>query len=334
MTWSTPDFINGFFEDVLGRKKVHAGWRVLDGKHCQILVKSTTRRGTPGGSEIYAMKFMAKGQRIVFIHPDNTYSHSYRIRRDLKTEHYQKLPSGYMRDMDTAIRESGIIDMTEGHALIEFGDKPALLCREYGPGGAPATTDVSLPKWGSIEPLSKRVSTIAEAVELTKNPEGGEIIADAWYAKAVADSDVPPFEPELTKVLAEGINPVDYGYKIEELQVEDAVGEHMRLLAVQADILSNKADKRSISYLAAVEAYYQASKKFEKYKPPTYDGITIKKDRYAYGNAIPTTTGTILCTTQGVFVTGLIKSSDNFSEETSTTGWYKLVKRITRKKLA
>jgi hypothetical protein len=334
MGWNTHDFINGFLSGTLGRKKVHAGWRVLDGEHCRILVKSTTRYGSPEGSEIYAMEFVAQGERLVFLHASNTYGHSYKIKRDLETEHYQKLPSGYLRDSDTAIRESGVIDLTKDHALIEFGDKPTLLCRSYMEGGAPATTVLGLSKWDSIEPLSKRVATIAEALELARDPETCEIVAAAWYAKPVAHSDVPPFEPELTKVLAAGVNPVDYGYEVEELQVQDAAGDKMRLLSVQSNVLSNKADKRSISYLAAVDAYYQAGERFKKYKPHTHDGITIKKDRYSYGTTNDKTTGTILCTTQGVYVTGLIKSSDNFTDETGCTSWYKLVKRMTRKKLA
>jgi hypothetical protein len=334
MAWSTPEFINGFLSGKLGRKKVHAGWRVLEGKHCRILVKSTTRYGSPEGSEIYAMELMAKDERLVFLHASNTYGPSYKIKRDLETEHYQKLPSGYLRDSDTAIRESGIVAITKDHALIEFGDKPTLLCRKYTEDVVPATTVVGLPKWGTVEPLSKRVATIAEALELARDPEGCVPIANSWYAKAVADSDVPPFEPELVKILAAGINPVDYGYEVEELQVQEAVGDKMRLLSVQSSVLDNKADKRSISYLADVEAYYQAGERFKKFKPNTHDGITVKKDRYSYGSTNDKTTGVILCTTQGVFVTGLIKSSDNFTDETSCTVWYKLEKRMTRKVLA
>ncbi len=50
-------------------------------------------------------------------------------------------------------------------------------------GGAPASTDAGLPKWGSVEPLDKRVATVDEARELARDPEGCEIIAGEWYAR-------------------------------------------------------------------------------------------------------------------------------------------------------
>jgi hypothetical protein len=333
MAWNTPEFINGFLRGTLGRKKVHAGWRVIDGPHCSLLCKSTTRYGAPDGSEIYAMALEAEGQRLVFLHHSNTYGHSYKIKRHLQTDQYQKLPVGYLRDSDTAIRDSGIIAMTEDHVVIEFGDKPTLLCRKYMEGGAPATTDAGLPKWDTLEPLDKRVATIPEALELAKDPEGCEPIATEWFARPVVNpGDVPDFDPELKKVLAAGINPTDYGYEVEELQLEGA-RDNLCLLAVRGSVLAVAADKRSVSYLVAVAAYHEAGECFKKYMPTMYKSLTIKKDRYSL-NANAEITGRIICTTKGVFVKGLIKSSENWTEETQCDQWYKLEKKMRRKHMS
>jgi hypothetical protein len=334
MGWNTPEFINGFLRGTLGRKKVHAGWRVIDGPHCSILCKATTRCGSPDGSEIYAMALKAKGQRLVFLHARNTYGHSYKIRRDLNTSQYQKLPEGYLRDSDTAIRDSGIIDLTQRHALIEFGDKPVLLCRAYTDKREPATTDAGLLKWGSLEPLDKRVASIPEALELAKDPEGCEVIAWEWYARPVLNpGDVPDFDPELSKTLATGVNPIDYGYEVEELQVTDA-RDNLCLLAVRGSILAVAADKRSVSYLAAVEAYHEASERFKKYQPEEHACLTIKAERYSSGSSSKSVTGRIVCTTQGVFIKGLIKSSENWVSETQCDQWYKLEKKMRRKSMS
>jgi hypothetical protein len=333
MAWNTPEFINGFLRGTLGRKKVHAGWRVIDGPHCSILCKSVTRYGTPDGSEVYAMALEAEGQRLVFLHASNTYGHSYKLKRHLNTDWYQKLPSECLKDSDTAIRDSGIIALTEDHALIEFGDKPVLLYRRYLDGGAPATTDAGLPKWDSMEPLNKRAASIPEALELAKDPEGCEIIAGEWHAKLVPNpGDVPLFDPELSKILATGINPIDYGYEVEELQVSGA-RENLCLLAVRGSILAVGADKRSVSYLAAVEAYYEATEKFKKYQPETHVCLTIKADRYSLGSASKSVTGRIVCTTLGVFIKGRIMSGVNWVESTQCDQWYKLEKKVKRKRM-
>ena len=334
MTWDTPNFINGFLAGTLGRKKIHSGWRVLEGSHCRVLVHATTSYGATDGGEVYAMELKAQGERLVFLHPTGTYGQAYQIRRRLETNEYQKIPNEFLRSSDTAILESGIIDLSEHHALIEFGDQPTLMCRKYMEGGAPASTSKGLPKWGSIEPLSKRVATIEEARELARDPEGCEVIAGEWFGRYVDNPGVvPKFEAELSKLLAEGVNPSDYGYEVEDLHVEDVTGD-LCLMTVKGSVLENAADKRSISYLAAIAAHYEAAMKFRKYMPAVYDSLSIKADRYSLSASAPTISGRIVATTSGVFVKGLIKSGINHTTESQLEGWYKLEKKVKRKTMS
>ncbi len=190
-----------------------------------------------------------------------------------------------------------------------------------------------MPKWGSVEPLDKRVATVDEARELARDPEGCEIIAGEWYARAVDNPDtVPRFEPEYSKLLAEGVNPIDYGYEVEDLHVED-VNSNMRCMSVKGSVLENTADKRSISYLAAVKAHLEAGEKFRKYMPNTYEGLTVKKDQYLHSTSALTTSGRIVATTKGVFVKGLIKDGGH-NTESQLSDWYKLEKRMKRKSMS
>jgi hypothetical protein len=335
MSWDTPRFINGFCEGTLGKKKVHSGWRVIDADHCRVLVHATTKYGSPNGNEVYAIELKAQDERLVFLHPSNTFGHAYKIKRYLNIDRYQKLPSGYLKDDDSEILNSGIVALSEHHALIEFGDQPTLLCRRYMEGGAPKTMDSGQPKWASIEPLKTRVATIDEARELAKDPAGCAIIAKTWYAQPIDNpGEVPMFDPEYSKVLAAGVNPVDFGYQIEELSTED-LNENLCLLAVRGSIISNKVDKRSVSYLAAVAAYHEAGARLKKYQPIAYEGLTIKNDRYGpTPKQSSVLAGRIIATTKGVFIKGLIKSTEHWTEETTCTQWHRLEKKMKRKTMA
>jgi hypothetical protein len=301
----------------------------------------TSRYGSPDDVEIYAIELInAMGENPVFLHPSNYYGHSYKIKRELDIDRYQKLPGSILSNSDEGLLNSGIVQINEDFCLFEIGDKPYLLKRKYLEGGAPAHITGGLPKWDTVEPISKRVATIDEARVLAQDPEGCESIANEWWARQVPKMDVPDFDPELSKVIAAGINPADYGYEVEELMVDTLLTD-FRFVTPLGAVIGNKADKRGVTYLAAVKRFKEACEKLQKYQPVAHEGLTIKKDRYSHvssGSASPVqreTTGKIVCTTLGVFVTGHIKSSENWTVDKDCGAlWYKLEKRIERKRLA
>jgi hypothetical protein len=334
MAWTTPEFVNKFLARKLGRKKVHGSFRVIEGAHCRVLTHVTSRYGNPDDVEVYAIELInAVDENLVFLHPSNYYGHSYKIKREIRIDDYQKLP-GILSNSDEGLLNSGIVQINEDFCLLEIGDKPYLLKRRYLEGGAPASMPGGLPKWDTVEPISQRVATIEKARVLTQDPEGCESIADEWWGRHVPAMDVPDFDPELSKVIVAGVNPADYGYEVEELMVE-SVFDGFRFVSPRGQILNNKADKRGVAYLAAVERFKEACEKHQKYQPQAYDGLSTKKDRHSYGSTDRECTGKIVCTTLGVFVTGHIKSSEHWNVDLDCGAlWYKLEKRIERKRLA
>ncbi|MBW2637102.1 MAG: hypothetical protein JRC86_06205 [Deltaproteobacteria bacterium] len=191
--WNTPSFIDAFMNNKLGRKRVHGTYRVLEGDHCRLLVKAYTEYGRPAGSTIMAINLQPEeltAKPLCFWHWHNYNEFTYRMRRDFDIHQWQTLPQVMMSGTDSALLNSGIVEIGPEHLLVEIGDKPFLLHKMKNEEGD------TLNRYNHIDPVSNRVATIAEAKVLTADPIGQKNICGEWWGMPQAlDFMPPPIEP-------------------------------------------------------------------------------------------------------------------------------------------
>ncbi|KKK91672.1 hypothetical protein LCGC14_2710570, partial [marine sediment metagenome] len=230
--WTTITFVQAFFENKLGRKRVHGTYRVLEGDYCKLLVKATTRYGAPAGNELIALDLSDDNNTLVFWRTSYSRSFSYRMTRNIKESigDYQVLPEGICTGSEDNILNSGIVDITKLHALIEIGDKPFLLHRRVKDGGAQTVeleTNPSShnPSYSHANQVPNRAASIREAQDKVKDPVTDRKLCQEWWAKEMPFGFTPPeFDPELVKILQTALNPIDYGFDIDECSIGTVSG--------------------------------------------------------------------------------------------------------------
>jgi hypothetical protein len=327
MKWTTATFVRAFMSNQLGRKRVHGTYRVLEGDHCWVLVKAAVEDGRPAGSTLMAINLQPSKDTLnplCFWHWHNTSAFSYRMSRGVNgidTSKWQGLPRKVMSSRDEAILSSGIIEEGPKDLLLEIGDKPYLLHRKR-------SSDGELEKgyyW--IDPVSKRVATIAEAQALTADPDGERNICGEWWAEAQEEGFMPPaFDPDAMKVMSAPMNPLDYGFTMDEVEVQSGgygSDEIHRLLPKAKLLISKTLTARSARWINDRTKWKEAADTWVKREPSEYMGLSSQVKRYTIGTC-PDTRGTILRTAKGVYVTGTLHSVSDWSAVDALGRWYKL----------
>jgi len=319
MSYRVTDFVKGFFKGTLGNKKVHSAYSVLDGDHCQVLVRKGTQRGRPTGNTVVAVDLSTTNTRLVFI--IDTSCFRWRAREELSISNYQSFPQEMFKQQ-VDILKSGVVDETNSHALIEIGDTPYLFSYEmHGDTGFHSRTAGGCPKVVSIEAVPNRVSTVKEAIELLKTPDGRVVLLNKWEATAMPHGFKPP---ELDKkdmdIITTPLDPLQHGYTLDECIVLN-----MSLTPMVKVRHSLTMSSKETSWYDANKSWDDAAQKFKAMFPEAYSGIDVKKSKYSYGSEAERV-GAIVVSPIGNYVKGTIYDSGNREIKEDLLVWHKLEK--------
>ena len=326
--WTSLDFITGFFENTLGRKRVHGAYRILEGDYCKLLVRATTKHNTPVGNELIAIDLSNNDNRLVFWHKSSARNFSYRMSCKIEEgiDSYQTLPNIICNGSEENILNSGIVDISPLHALIEIGDTPFLLHRDML-----NTQIIKRFQYTHANQVPKRVASIHEAQEEVKDPIDNRKLCQKWWAKEMPFGFVPPeFDPELVKVLSTALNPIDFGFEIDECIVGTISrvgygGANIRSFVPKNNlIMATPKTTRVQKWIGTVTKWSKAAEKMLSREPDQYKGLSIYNNSYTSILNNEKRTGTIIVTTEGVFITGEIHSEADWKKSDTLTQWFKL----------
>ena len=329
--WTTINFIQGFFNGTLGRKKVHGTYRILEGDHCRLLVRATTSYGRPSGNDLMAIDLSDENNRLCFWKAGYSRSFTYRMIQNIDDGigGFQSLPESMLTGDEQAILNSGIVDVDASRILIEIGDKPFLLHRETSNDDSQTVKTTTLtsgvPVYIYANQVPTRVATIQEAAEKVKDPVDERRLVGVYWAKQMEAGFVPPpFDPEYIKTLSIPLNPLDYGFTMDECIIVAVTRNSNTVHSwIPKDKVTKTVTPQVQRWQEAVAKWDHAADAWLGRLPQAYKGITTASSKYAYSTS-EETTGEIVVTAQGVFITGIIHSQKYWDKEDTLTNWYKL----------
>ncbi len=313
----TADFINLFKTGRLGKKRQHSGYKVMDGEHCQLLVRATRKYGVPGGSELIAIYF---GHGICLFHSN------FNSIRDSVTDDVTApkpvITSGILKESDESLIESGIIefDDTKRLLLLEVGATPWLLEQDerYTPN-----------KWAEWawdyntgSQVSRRVETIAEAAKDVALDDG--VISAVGYMLWVLPSNfIPVTTSEADKqLMMNPPNPFELGLGFEDLIVRSVYSSNSTgctPLFVKGTVLRSQ---QGASFKVAMQAYNAAVERFDDIEPGSWENITTDE------------TGTILVgAEEQVYLKGHVSCRYKSSESVDLPTWHQVIRETTKLRL-
>lgn len=333
--WNTEAFVSGFVHGTLGRKHVFGSYRVLDGEHCKVLVKSGQSFGRPSSISVIGIDLSTKDTRLVFFHNNNISIGNYSTTRMLRECGAQQIPDSMFKSGDNELLNSGIIEIEEGSALIEIGDEPWLLDRQLGNGNTGyVTTPLGCPKYASAANVSKRVGTIREAHNLTKQPDGQSMIVEQWWATPMEPGFEPPgLDSSHLKTLSTPLNPLNYGFTIDQCYViASRINSEITLyeLVPKKEYLSNKTAHNTISYRKAQTEWEAAKVAYDSMYLSSYKGLSVLDSRYSRGPLHDGASGAIVQTGTGVYIRGEVKNMEHWDHKTSNLQWHRLNNQCNR----
>ena len=143
---------------------------------------------------------------------------------------------------------------------------------------------------------------------------------------------VPPvFDPALVKVLSTALNPIDFGFDIDECVIGTVSssssygGANIRSFMPKKRLMdAMPIPTRVKRWREAVIKWHEASTKLTNRKPAIYKGLSVHSSRYQSVGNVEERKGTILVTSEGVFLTGEVHSKAEWNQVDTLTKWYKL----------
>jgi hypothetical protein len=303
------DFINLFKTGRLGKKRQHAGYKVMDGDHCQLLVRATRQYGVPGGSELIGIYF---GDGLCIFHSN------FNMLRDSVSDHVTHpkpvFTNVILKGDDPNILDSGIIgfDDTKRLLLLEIGETPWLL--EYDPKYTPS-------KWSDWEwsyntgtQISKRVETVEAAEKDIVLPD--DQISTIGRLLKVLPSDFVPLSTskEDEKLLMAPPNPFDFGLGLDDLCVQSVYargGRGCTPLYVKEKVISSP---RGAPFKQAAYDFNAATKRFDEREPSQWEELTSGDN------------GVILIgANEQVYVKGHVYHRYNAAEKADFATWHQVL---------
>lgn len=312
------DFINLFKTGGLGKKRQHSSYRVMDGDHCQLLVRATKRRGVPGGSELIGIYF---GHDVTLFH--NNFNKLRDSVTDAVSDPKPVINGKIIKQEDEGLIDSGIIgiDDTKGLLLLEIGETPWLL--EHDEVYTPNKYAYWTWNYNTATQVSKRVGSIAEATGDIVLPDG--VISNLGYLLRVMPSDFIPLatNKEDEKLLMNPPNPFNYGLTLDDLIVQTVYGNTGRgcvPLYVKRKIA---ASPRGAQFKADADAYNEATVRFEIKEPSYWENLT-SEDK-----------GTVLIGANGqVYLKGHVWTRYHASSESATFKvWHQVLGKTSKLRL-
>jgi hypothetical protein len=269
---------------------------------------------------------------MMFFHWHNTSSFQYTTNRELDVYNTRKLPLGMLSGDEENLIDSGVIAHNDTHMLIEIGDTPWLLTilPVEQEGAHIGSSTQLLTKFSKAQQLSRRVASIGAAMEQGKAPDGAISICDVWWADPMLDQFTPPeIDPEVVKVIATGLNPMDFGFTIDECTVSSlGYGSDAISFLIPSGIdmsggqKSQAHDSREVKYVKAREKWEKAINQYTGRNPIEYKGIHCRSQRY--NTSSRSRRGQILRTTKGVFIKGKFRAGGDWNKEVNVGTWHKL----------
>lgn len=308
---TTSEFINKFKTGKLGKKRQHASYRVMDGQHCQLLVRATKRYGMPGGSELIGIYF---GDGIVLFHK-NFSGLRYSV-TDQVDSPKPVLTDKVLKENDEHLIDSGIIEVDDerGLMLVEIGDTPWLF--EQDPKFKPNRYSGWDWSYNTGVQLSKRVETVEEAIQNTILPPD-QISQLGRLLKVMPSDFVPVATSEADKkLLMNPPNPFDYGFGLNDLVTSSGystAGQGCKPL-----YLKNKLFNSGTGFKTAVQAYNDAVKRFTNIEPDFWEKLTITKTGDNPGTII-------IGENEQVYIKGHVYLRNNSSEVGDFMTWHQVL---------
>lgn len=305
---NTPMFFNAFKTGALGKKRSLGSYRVMDGDHCQVLVRSVIKDGLPGGSELIAITF---GQGVTLFHGPN-YADLKNQVTDRVEGQVLKISSAIMDEEADNLLDSGIIDIDEANTkmLIEIGDTPWLFEQEIA-----RVDDNWKWKYNQGNKLGVRCASVAEALVATKSAPN-TIDGLGWRLERQPEGFMPDgILPEDRKILTAPPNPMDYGFAIEDCTRETSyrrgvVGHDMLYLR------SSQADTtEGAKFKVVTDAWDAALERFNDMTPSRWKNISLRD-------------GAIICVggvAGTIYLRGSFRALYTQSDGITLTHWHKIV---------
>lgn len=312
---NTNEFISGFLNGTIGRKKTHGTFKVLEGQHCELLVHSTRNNGQPTGNEVIAIKFLSSKNSFSWL----ASSSNRRMSRTIGMFEgvCKTLPASVFNSKIPGLLSSGIVDTSDSYSVIEIGDTPYLFT--HGPHNK---------QWNikQIEALDSRVSTINEALKLIAIPEGCVIINKTIVAKVMPNDFAPQeIDKESKQLLITPPSPIDFGFAFEEC-MPTATG---MLIPLDANTTNNPRTARELEWSKAKQQYDAAYRLWNSMYPYAYANMNIKRTLFSLSSDT-SRAGRFVVSSHGVFFKGIIHSTEFSNTSTTAIGWHKYMstKRI------
>lgn len=320
MKYTTNSFVRGFMEGTLGKKRTHSSYRVLQGDHCRVLVKSETEGGQPIGNVVVAVEFnIADGPRLVFFKSKRMFR--WRVANEVGTGLFQEVPGSLIDNHEKDILNSGVVDADGSHVLIELGDVPFLFTYRLTEDKYIKQTKGNVPAFDTVQQIPNRVPTVAKALELLGVGDGNVMIANTWEAQPMPLGFKPPvLDAVWEATLSKGINPLDFGYDL-----LDCVPRGNGLVPIETLNDSTPTDARYRAWVAAVETWKMATKKYNDMYPAYHSDLDVRKGRYTMEDA--NRIGTIVASASGVFVKGKVRPSGDWNSVEDLFQWHKLISK-------
>ena len=264
----TADFINLFKTGGLGKKRQHSGYKVMDGDHCQLLVRSTRRWGVPEGSELIGIHF---GHGVTLFH--GNFNELRDSVTDAVSDPKPVINSEILKQNDECLINSGIIgfDEDKGLLLLEIGETPWLF--EQDPVYVPGKYAYWNWNYNTGTQVSRRVATVAEAENDTVLPDD-TVSRLGYLLRVMPSSFVPRATSEVDeKLLMNPPNPFNYGMTLDDCYVQTLYGRAGRGCTPLFIKGSVAEEARAGQFKADAAAYNEATVRFENRKPDSWENL-------------------------------------------------------------
>jgi len=316
---NTVEFIKGFLTQTLGNKKTHSAYRVMEGEHCRLLVKTDRVHGRPTDVTIIAIDLSTSKTKFMFRGCNNPFRHQ--TASSIGWHNWQSIPAAMLTKNDNEILSSGVVDESGSHALIEIGNSPFLFT--YADNN---NLNNGCPKILVAEPVPNRVASVKEAIDLVKIPDGQVTLLNEWEATPMPEGWKPPaFSEENANILHTPLDPIKMGYTLEECLVNDSYiipaecfGKRPAITTNRQQVWYDALDKRRI-----------ASDLFNTMYPNIWKGISVKLNQWSSYSLVEKT-GQIVISPSGNYVIGKIQSEYNSRVKEDIYMWHRLEHRLVK----
>jgi hypothetical protein len=237
----------------------------------------------------------------------------------------QNIPYEFCTSDTPNILNSGIIDHSSTHVLVELGDTPFLCKFKMNSDGSPSLNSLGREVVDTMEQLDTRVATLAEAITQTAILETQRILLDTFIIEEMPNSFVPPsLDNNILAVLHHPINPLNFGFTVDQCKMWEG-----RLVLKDMDSHARAPTSHYIAYTNAIKSWDVACEQFKIMYPERLgELVTNQYSRYSSGGI-----GVIVISPIGTFLRGQFYRGYSTTVSNAITTWHKLIRTKTIKNM-